>query len=333
MTSVVTYTLIWTLARRPYKRDNVAAEASTSIPMACWNAWDLLVNLRGTGWNWLLGPIPRQSGESWSRPLFLLFAIARAIFCLLAFDMFTEAQFFDYQPRHINTIFDHSVAPIPRWIRALHLVYVSIWKAYFITEGVYQLNSAIFVTLFWQHPSQWPPLFDRPWASTSLSDLWGRRWHQMVRHVGVTLGGQPLTYFLGRPGYVLGTFLVSGIIHCIEFRANGRGGHAIVEGDFYVMNAVGVLLERTWSKVAGRRVCGIYGWIWTLVWVTIWAVPMVDGWSKVGRFNTDIFAGSRPATSLLSLVLSDSVDRGFAANCVSLGISVPFLVYTLFTLS
>ena len=328
MISVVTRAIVWTMARQPYKRDNVAAAESTSVPMACWNAWDLLVNVRGIGWDWSPRmPTPRT--QSQSRALFVLFAIARAVFCMLAFDFFTEALYSDDGPRRIDTIFDHSLAPIPRWTRVLHIVFLSYWMGYFTIEGVYQLHSAIFVILFWQHPSQWPPLFDRPWASTSLSDLWGRRWHQMVRPIAIALGGEPLSYFLGRPGHVLGTFLLSSFIHCVEFRASGQGGRAAVEGGFFAMNAVGVLLERTWSKVVGRRVHGIYGWIWTLVWVTVWAVPMMDEWAKVGRYNVDPFGGSSPARALLSWVLPDGVDKGFAASCVSLGISVLVIVYTL----
>jgi len=337
MTSIVARTTVWTLARQPYKRDNVGAAESTSFLMACWNAWDLLLNVRGIGWNWSQGTsTSRSSNKSRSRALFVLLAVTRLAFSVLALDALTEVQLSHYpnmSPRDIRTIFDHSLPPIPRYIRVLNLVYLNFWMGYFTIEGIYQLLSAIFAILFWQHPSQWPPMFDKPWSSTSLNDLWGRRWHQILRHFCVALGGAPLAYLLGRPGNVLGTFLLSGAVHCIQFRANGHGGNLAIEGNFFVMNGIGILLERTWSKMTGRRVRGLYGWMWTLLWVTIWAVPMVDQWAEIGRFGFDTFGGSRPAMALLSLILPTGADKSFAANCLYLGISVPLLVYTLFTLS
>ena len=336
MTSIVAHATVWTLVREPYKRDNVGATESTSFPMACWNAWDLLLNVRGIGWNWSQGiPIPQSSNKSRSRALFVLLAVMRLAFCVVALDALTEAQLSHYpnmSPRDIRSIFDHSLPPIPRYIRALQLVFLNFWLGYFTIEMIYQLLSAIFVILFWQHPSQWPPLFDKPLSSTSLSDLWGRRWHQILRHLAVALGGAPMAYLLGRPGKVLGTFLLSGAIHCIQFRASGHGGSAAIEGSFYVMHAVGVLLERAWLKMTGRRVSGLYGWMWTLLWVTIWAAPMVDQWAETGRFGFDTFGGSRPTMALLSWILPTGADKSFAANCLYFGISVPFLVYTLFTL-
>ena len=335
--SIVGRTVVWTLARQPYKRDNISAAEPTSIHMACWNAWDLQWNPRGIGWNWSQGiPIRRSSLQLQSRSQFLLFAITRFAFLLVMSDVFMEplhAQFSSLSPRDIHTIFDHSLPLIPRYIRILQIVYVILWDAYFTIEKGYQLLSVIFVILFWQHPSQWPPLFDKPWLSTSLSDLWGRRWHQMLRQSAVALGGSPLACFLGRPGYVLGTFLFSGAIHCAQFLATKRGGNPMFEGGFFVMNGVGILLERAWSKMTGRRVGGVYGWMWTFLWVTVWAVPMMDQWAAMGRFDAGATLGDfRPAMFLLSLVLPTTTDKGFVVSCLCFGISVSFLVYSLFTL-
>ena len=305
--------------------------------MACWNAWDLQWNPRGIGWNWSQEiPIRRPSLQSQSRPRFLLFEITRFAFCSVMFDAFMEAlraQFSSLSPRDIRTIFDRSLPLIPRYIRILQTIYLVLWATYFSMEGVYRLLSAIFVIFFWQYPSQWPPLFDKPWLSTSLSDLWGRRWHQTLRHSAVALGGAPLAYFFGRPGYVLGTFLFSGAIHCVQFLAKKRGGNPVFEGSFFVMNGVGVLLERAWSKMTGRRVGGVYGWMWTFLWVTVWAVPMVDQWVTMGRFDAGATLGDfRPAMFLLSLVLPITMDKGLVVSYLCFGVSVSFLVYSLFTL-
>jgi hypothetical protein len=122
----------------------------------------------------------------------------------------------------------------------------------------YQFLAIVFIVLFQQHPSQWPPIFDSLWLSTSLSELWGRRWHQMMRDVVLNLGGQPFNSLFGRLGGLLGAFLVPGIVHDIELRSLGQGSSVGIIG-FWVMNGVGVVLERIWTKTTGRRVAP--GWV------------------------------------------------------------------------
>ena len=77
MTSIITQTL---LARQTYRRDNADAAESTGVPMACWNS--------------SLVPVSQPLfAASWHKPLFVLFAIVRAVFCILAFDTFAGAQY------------------------------------------------------------------------------------------------------------------------------------------------------------------------------------------------------------------------------------------------
>ncbi|KAI6113906.1 hypothetical protein EDD16DRAFT_1599106 [Pisolithus croceorrhizus] len=158
---------------------------------------------------------------------------------------------------------------IPRYLRVLEIMYLATWLAYFAMQWGYHSLSMVLVSIFRQHSSQWPPLFDKPWLSTSLSEIWGRRWHQMPRFTFTSCGGIPFAYLFGRPGGILGTFLTSDIFHAIEFHAVGRGGTAMAVMGFF-MNGVGVLLERAWSKEVspGHRVRGmIWGWIWTFSWM------------------------------------------------------------------
>ena len=158
------------------------------------------------------------------------------------------------------------------------------------------------IVLFQQHPSQWPPLFDSPWLSTSLSDLWGRRWHQMMREQLVTFGVRPFNYLFGRLGGLLGAFLVSGIVHDIELRAFGRGGNLVVIIGFWVMNGVGVVLERVWTKTTGRRVGGVWGRTWTFGWLALWGVWVVDEWAKKGRFGVLAAGEFEPSLAFARLV-------------------------------
>ncbi|KAF9237187.1 hypothetical protein BU15DRAFT_63353 [Melanogaster broomeanus] len=195
---------------------------SGSIFTALWNAWDLLVNVRGVGWNWSRGLIvPKPVFEIRSRTVFVLLSAVRFAFHVSAFEA------------------------------TLHLIRM------ISPENFSSVTAMLGVAVFQQHPSQWPPLFDSPWSSTSLSDLWSRRWHQTFRHTFLAVGGRPFNFLFGRLGGVLGVFLVSGLWHDLQIRAVGRGNFLIVVG-FFTMNGVGVVLERVWKRwINGPRVDGL----------------------------------------------------------------------------
>jgi hypothetical protein len=121
------------------------------------------------------------------------------------------------------------------------------------------------------------------------------------------VGGRPFNFIFGRIGGVIGVFLVSGLIHDVEHRSFGRGGNFVVVVGFFVTNGVGVVLERVWKRVCGRSVGGIWGWVWTFSWMTLWGVPLLDEWGKVGRFG----AASEcvPGVFLQSVALVSFVRR------------------------
>jgi hypothetical protein len=65
-----------------------------------------------------------------------------------------------------------------------------------------------------------PPLFNQPYFSTSPSDLWGRRWHQLLRECFIELGYLPISSLLINNnktlGHIMGlmaSFISSGIFH------------------------------------------------------------------------------------------------------------------------
>lgn len=133
-------------------------------------------------------------------------------------------------------------------------------------EMVYQLVTLVMISVAQHHPSSWPPLFDAPWAATSLHEYWSKRWHQLLRQTFLIIGGYPLGYIFGIPGYVFGAFLGSGLFHYWALYAMGKGSdvHCII---FFVAQAVGIALERLWRSVTGRRISGWPGTIWSWIWV------------------------------------------------------------------
>ncbi|KAI9463911.1 hypothetical protein HD554DRAFT_2123722 [Boletus coccyginus] len=81
----------------------------------------------------------------------------------------------------------------------------------------------------------------------------------MMRDSVLNLGDQPCSFLFGRLGGLLGAFLVSGIFHNLNLE---RGGHSVVCIGFWLMNGVGVVLERLWKRATGRMVDGIWGRTW-----------------------------------------------------------------------
>lgn len=304
--------VIWAVAREPFHRQSpskgLSKSDSESIYTACWNAWDLMTNSRGIGWNWLRGFIvPKPVLETDSRIVFILLSWVQLALHAFGFDACLQIIRI-LSPGTIGSpdggsLFDDSLPPFLELLRAIFISFLAVWLAYFAMQWSYHFLAILFTTLFQQRPSQWPPLFDSPWLSTSLSELWGRRWHQMMRQLLVVLGFEPFNYLFGRLGGLLGAFLISGIFHDIEMRSLGRGGASVTIIGFWVMNGAGVVLERAWKKSTGRPVGGFWGWMWTFGWLTLWGVPMVDAWAKTGRFGTLSLPGDlEPSLAVAGLV-------------------------------
>ncbi|KAI9462731.1 membrane bound O-acyl transferase family-domain-containing protein [Boletus coccyginus] len=288
----------WMFVQRPYTRlpifksgnspiDGRNGDAPTptehgvAIFSAMWNALDLTVNLRGIGWDGFPSkhtPTPNFQAES--RLIFALLSLRRLTVFGLILDILCRC----------GTIFDLSLTPAERYTKSFIITLLSGPIAYLL------------VMLF-----TWPPLFDSPWLSTSLTSFWGRRWHQTFRECFVAVGGQPLKRYLGRAGFVIGAFALSGILHEIGIQGMGRGADTLPGVVFFVMHGVGVVMEHAWKQATGRRVGGITGWLWMSSWLVLWGHVIVDAWARRGLLGAKFFPGAyRPTTLFLNWISSDS---------------------------
>jgi len=306
----------WTFAKKSYKRispqyDNQSSDVDdTPLSTALWNTWDLSVNLRGIGWDWPQGLQVRYETQSTFQ--FLLSTLAKLLFYALAFDA-TSGAVRDFSPETFGsieggTIFDASLPPLSRYTRSTVITFLSGWTAYFVINFVYQIHAIEFVLLFRQGPSQWPPLFDAPWFSTSLISLWGYRWHQLFRECFIAVGVQPFSYLFGRTGGVMGAFLASGALHYLGLKSMERGGYPIAVFGFFIMHGIGVLLEGIWKRCTGMRVGGFFGLVWTWFWVLLWANFMVDAWARAGLAGSKFFPDDYRPTVLLAKFLRDYLE-------------------------
>lgn len=309
MCVVLTRSVVWAFARMRYQRhslvDNRTKSVLDSIYTACWNTWDLLLNQRGIGWNWSQGlVIPKPAFETNSRAVFVLTTAAAFVFHAVAFDACAQI-IRSMSPETFGSLrggslFDHTLPPILELLRAMLVSFLTPVAVYFGMQHIYHFLAIVCVTVLHHHPSQWPPLFDSPLFSTSLNQLWARRWHQVMHDSVLTLGVQPFTFLFGRVGGLFGAFLVSGFFHNLDL---GRRGYSVACLTFWVMNAVGVILERLWKKTTGRLVDGVWGWMWMAAWLLLWGVPMVNVYAKVGRLGAlGLVGGFEPSLAIVALI-------------------------------
>jgi len=165
------------------------------------------------------------------------------------------------------------------------------------------------VAIFHSDPSLWPPFTDSPWLSTSLHDLWGRRWHQLIRRSLFVTGGIPfavLSRLCGLSPFVVtnvaafGVCLMSGLLHSWDYYALASGKTpGIPTVLFFVGQGVGLAMEREWRRRTGKRVHGFFGWMWVLLWTVGASQPCIDSWHRLAILGQSVIPGEySPAQQL-----------------------------------
>jgi len=104
----------------------------------------------------------------------------------------------------------------------------------------------------------------KPLASRSLSELWGKRWNLGFRTLSHTWVFQPLQKRFGPVAATLGAFLASGLIHDVVISVPAGAGYGLPTAYFFVQG-LGAIVERSQT---GQRLGlgrGTRGWLWTVV--------------------------------------------------------------------
>lgn len=106
--------------------------------------------------------------------------------------------------------------------------------------GLFQLQS-VWLRRSGLHAS---PIMDRPLASRSLGEFWGRRWNRAFSEPAFRLICRPVTRRLGPASGILATFLVSGLLHELAITVPGGSGHG---GPtlYFLIQGLGLMAERT----------------------------------------------------------------------------------------
>jgi Membrane bound O-acyl transferase family len=119
------------------------------------------------------------------------------------------------------------------------------------------------IALAWQSAGlRVKPIMQRPLASRSLSELWGKRWNLGFRKLTHTWVFQPLSKRFGPVAGILGAFLASGLLHDFVISAPAGAGYGLPTV-YFLVQGLGVIAERSET---GKRVGlgrGVRGWLWT----------------------------------------------------------------------
>ncbi|KAL1743008.1 membrane bound O-acyl transferase family-domain-containing protein [Schizophyllum fasciatum] len=273
-----------------YRTDSTPHKVNKSMTQLLRDAGDLMFNARGIGWKWGVSiPIPSFTTQRWRaiRWSALSFALHTVLVDIVLCIMYAINPALR-APEGTSMYEDDRGAPLsPLSTTAITfcmgtIIYAAVVYPYDLVRMVALLAGG--------DPARWPPLFDAPWAATSLADFWGRRWHQMFRYSFATLGAAPARElgrrlggrWLGRVAGLFGAFTLSSVLHSWGLHGMGRGGDAFRISVFFLMMAVGISLEDAWRRWTGRGVGGLVGWLWTFGWLLGWGHFLVEAYCQKG---------------------------------------------------
>ncbi|KAF9017639.1 hypothetical protein BDZ89DRAFT_1074661 [Hymenopellis radicata] len=276
--------LAWTFGPTPAKRDG-----SKSSPL------ELMFSFRGLDYTFSSYSKTHVAPE-WrptsSRSFFAIYTLASLLFHMTLSDVI-HIYIQNNAPDTLQggSIFGPARTPT---IFSTYLTVLAGVVIYAVIQFVYDVATFIGVVVFRQEPKAWPPIFQQPWLATSLSQFWGLLLCGYRRHPARFLPAS-----IANIAAVMGVFFVSGCLHFIGGWGMGKGADWWPLAGFFLVNGVGLLLENAWKTVMGSRVEGIFGWVWTMVFVAFWANWLVDEWSRIGLIASNFFPeGKRPAEML-----------------------------------
>ncbi|KAA8909185.1 hypothetical protein FN846DRAFT_943164 [Sphaerosporella brunnea] len=272
------------------------AGAALSYPLhekAGW-AFSLLTSLRNVGWNNCV-PLPASAAPR-SRQRFALRAAGRVAGLYLLLDL---SRTWMVQQPYCGFPRGNLPSQQPLRRRAGDLAANGISAAGYMALQ-YELLSLLAVGVFGQAPELWAPLFGDLALCWSVSNLWGKVWHSMLR-AGTVPWGRALADWAGVKGrkryalLVAIAFAISAAGHAVAVHtvAPAKGGGAV---RFFGMQALGIGIEgavaRLWRAVGGGgggagAATKMLGFVWTLAWLGFTCPLQADEMVEIGLFEKE----------------------------------------------
>ena len=82
-----------------------------------------------------------------------------------------------------------------------------------------------------------------------------------------------------------------------------------MDSDINVLQmGIGVLAEGYWQNVTGKKVGGLFGWLWTMTWMVTGGNILVDGWMRTGLGGGEVLPpAAQPVTLMMKYLKSAGV--------------------------
>lgn len=288
----------------------------TSLAGRLLYTFDLLVAVRGTSfipdrhWDFATSHIAKYRSPYSSRWSFIWSAILRATGFYLALDVSDTLvkRYVTFNPASPNPIFELPFAV--QCFCGFHMALVALCSVSIvhITIAIVFIGTGLTSDL-----DLWPPFFNRPFLSPSLSYFWSHGWHLMLRRdflrVSTLLMG-PLnrktsidkSNAYNPPSYRFGTviisFMVSALIHTIiklnichgydnpEYLTSLTVFQRYPEFFFFAVQPVGIAIDRLIVRFGDSEVVRVSRrlWVWVfLLWTSRW---IADGYSRTAFWYT-----------------------------------------------
>jgi hypothetical protein len=153
------------------------------------------------------------------------------------------------------------------WLVVRRLPDVPLLRGWVSMLGIVLLlhfGSFRLIALFWRARGiNAEPIMDAPLRSTSLSEFWGKRWNLGFHDLARMLVFTPTRRALGAAGASLLVFLASGVVHDLVISVPARRGYGLPTL-YFVLQGIGLLLERSRFGKRLRLGSGARGWLYTL---------------------------------------------------------------------
>lgn len=242
--------------------------AARILPRCVFDALEVGLTMRGVGWDFgNYTPIPPSNRPS-ERRAFIRATVKNVIRNQLLIDLIdTVTKCIPGVTATGGTIFLQDLPPLERYLlsTAIH-----VGHGLLIFAGValtYDVGSLAGVFLLNQSPAAWPPIHGGLFSARSVHDFWAKSWHQSFRYTFLTLGGFFGNWLSpGGLGMVLGCFLASGLFHEFGLVVAGKELDPSVLA-FFLLQAVGILSEKAFRRLTGKKVGGLLGFVWAAVFV------------------------------------------------------------------
>ena len=110
------------------------------------------------------------------------------------------------------------------------------------------------------------PIMNSPLLATSVSDFWSKRWNLAFRDYAHVVVFAPMSRAIGGRGAVIAGFLFSGFVHDLAISVPAGGGYGWPTL-YFLIQAIGLLVERKLQKAGWPISQGLIGHCWTILWV------------------------------------------------------------------